>query len=68
MGDFEGIAALSVKTAAALNALKRDYAEAKRALLLNDTGDVLIGTARILTDDLAAWQSLYGRKRLTLPT
>jgi hypothetical protein len=66
-GDFEGVAALSAKTASALETLKRDYAEAKRTLLLDDTGDVLIGTAQVLTDDLAAWQSLYGRKRLTLP-
>jgi len=66
-GDLAGGAALSVKTASALEDLKRDYAEAKRSLSLADTGDVLIATAQILTEDLSAWQSIYGRKRLTLP-
>ena len=28
---------------------------------------VLITTARVLSEDIAAWQDLYGRKRLTLP-
>jgi hypothetical protein len=28
---------------------------------------MLIATARILSEDVAAWQQLYGRKRLTLP-
>jgi hypothetical protein len=66
-GDFAGSAALSLKTASALEGLKRDYAEAKRTLSLGDTGDVLIATARVMTEDLTAWQSIYGRKRLTLP-
>jgi hypothetical protein len=66
-GDFAGSAALSAKTASALEDLKRDYAEAKRSLSLADTGDVLIATAQVMTQDLTAWRSIYGRKRLTLP-
>ena len=66
-GDFAGGAALSVKTASALEDLKRDYAEAERSLSLADTGDVLIATAQVMTEDLTAWRSIYGRKRLTLP-
>jgi hypothetical protein len=28
---------------------------------------MLIRTARLMSEDLDAWQDLYGRKRLTLP-
>jgi hypothetical protein len=65
--DFEGAATASVKTLAALETLKADYAEAKRTLLLAETGDVSVATAHVLTEDLATWQAIYGRKRLTLP-
>ena len=34
---------------------------------LDDTAELLITTARVLSEDIAAWQDLYGRKRLTLP-
>ena len=34
---------------------------------LDNTADMLIETARVMSEDLAAWQDLYGRKRLDLP-
>ena len=34
---------------------------------LDHTAEILIETARILSEDIAAWQELYGRKRLNLP-
>jgi hypothetical protein len=67
-GDFEGFAQRSAKTLAELVELKREFDVAKRRLRLESTGAVLLSTARVLTADLAAWQSIYGRKRLSLPT
>ena len=34
---------------------------------LTRTADTLIETVRVMSEDLAAWQELYGRKRLNLP-
>jgi hypothetical protein len=66
-GDFEGFAERSAKTATALQDVKREVELAKRKLTLESTGTVLLSTAQVLTEDLSAWQSVYGRKRLNLP-
>ena len=34
---------------------------------LDQTSDLLILTAHVKSDDVSAWQDLYGRKRLSLP-
>jgi len=67
-GDFEGSKERSLHMLDLLNDDKEDYENAKdRYVGLNETGDMLISTARLMSEDLAAWQDLYGRKRLTLP-
>ena len=38
-----------------------------REIRLEATAETLIRTARVMSEDLAAWQDLYGRKRLMLP-
>ena len=43
------------------------YPSIKGDASLDDTAELLITTARVLSEDIAAWQDLYGRKRLTLP-
>jgi hypothetical protein len=51
-----------------LAALERDYRTTMDSnVSLEEAGDLLIGAARIMSEDVAAWQDLYGRKRLTLP-
>jgi hypothetical protein len=65
--DFEGFAARSAKTATDLQSLAKDFAVAKRMLSLDETSELLVATAHILTQDLAAWRSIYGRKGLKLP-
>jgi hypothetical protein len=67
-GDFEGFAQRSSKTLAELQDLTREFETAKRRLRLDTTGAVLVATARVLTADLTAWQAIYGRKQLNLPT
>jgi hypothetical protein len=66
-GDFHGFAHRSARTVTALENLGSDLARAKREVLLDDTNDILVRTAQVLTEDLAAWQSLYSAKRLNLP-
>jgi hypothetical protein len=67
-GDFEGSKLRSIATAGALRSLQREYRAAMdREIDLEDTADTLIRTARVMSEDLAAWQDLYGRKRLMLP-
>ncbi|MFI5014338.1 MAG: hypothetical protein ACHQAY_18535 [Hyphomicrobiales bacterium] len=66
-GDFDRFSARSDKTADALQELAAEVAHAKSKLRLETTLDVLFSTAQVLTDDLAAWQAVYGRKRLDLP-
>ncbi|MGO9234473.1 MAG: hypothetical protein ACLP4V_10515 [Methylocella sp.] len=66
-GDFGKVAERSAKTATALKELHQEVARAKRELALDETGDVLLSTAQVLTEDLATWQSVYGHKRLELP-
>jgi len=67
-GDFEASAKRSARTLDQLAELSDDYARAATGDTgLEDTADLLIATARVLSEDIAAWQDLYGRKRLTLP-
>jgi hypothetical protein len=66
-GDFHGFAHRSARTVTALENLGSDLARAKREVSLEDTSDILVRTAQVLTEDLAAWQSLYSAKRLNLP-
>jgi hypothetical protein len=67
-GDFEASARRSARTLDQLAELSDDYASATKSEAdLDDTAELLIATARVLSEDIAAWQDLYGRKRLTLP-
>jgi hypothetical protein len=67
-GDFDGSKERSTLMKEALTSLKASYQTAVReGVKLGDTADLLISAARIMSEDLAAWQELYGRKRLTLP-
>jgi uncharacterized protein DUF4231 len=67
-GDFEGSQLRSELTSEALKSLQREYRVAMdHELNLDETADMLIRTARLMSEDLDAWQDLYGRKRLTLP-
>jgi hypothetical protein len=66
-GDFHGFAHRSARTVTALENIASDLPRAKREVLLDDAGDILVRTAQVLTEDLAAWQSLYSAKRLNLP-
>jgi len=67
-GDFEATAKRSARTLDQLAELSGDYSRTARGRAsLDDTADLLIATARVLSEDIAAWQDLYGRKRLSLP-
>jgi hypothetical protein len=66
-GDFEGLALSSDKTAKALQAIKRRIGEIIEHPTLETTGAVFLSTTEVLTEDLGAWQSIYGRKHLGLP-
>jgi hypothetical protein len=67
-GDFGKVAERSAKTVEALAGLSRDIKKARHSTItLDQTGDILLTTAQVLTEDLAAWQSVYGHKRLELP-
>jgi hypothetical protein len=67
-GDFEGATERSLTMLEQLTGLKTDYERAiARGVTLNETGEMLILTAGIMSEDLAVWQDLYGRKRLALP-
>jgi hypothetical protein len=67
-GDFDGQAERSAKMVDELNQIKDDYEGAiARGVILNESADLLIRTAGIMSEDLAVWQALYGRKRLALP-
>lgn len=65
-GEFESSAEHSAKAAVALQNLKGDIAQARHELTLDMTSEALLKTAQVLTEDLAAWQSVYGRKQLNL--
>jgi hypothetical protein len=64
--EFESSAEHSAKAAVALQNLKGDIAQARHELTLDMTSEALLKTAQVLTEDLAAWQSVYGRKQLNL--
>ena len=67
-GDFEGSQERSSRMVDALELLEQDYRNAtQRDIDLEETSRLLIATARIMSEDVAAWQELYGRKRLMLP-
>jgi hypothetical protein len=67
-GGFEGSAERSAHTLDQLAGLTDDYDRATtREPHLEDTAELLLTTARVLSEDIAAWQDLYGRKRLVLP-
>jgi len=67
-GDFESSKERSDVMMKALKSLERDYgAMMEQSISLNETGELLIGTTRVMSEDVAAWQELHGRKRLTLP-
>jgi hypothetical protein len=67
-GDFDGSKELSTHMEEALTSLKAGYQTAvKQGAKFDDTADLLMSAARIMSADLAAWQELYGRKRPTLP-
>ena len=67
-GEFEDYKERSEHMVAALNELEATYeAQLKQQPQLDRSAEILIETARVLSEDLAAWQELYGRKRLNLP-
>jgi hypothetical protein len=67
-GDFEGSKERSAGMVDALRALEDDYRKAMaRDLSLTETSSLLISTAHAMSEDVAAWQELYGRKWLSLP-
>ena len=67
-GDFEESAERSADMVDQLGRLTDEYAEREtRGPNLDETAELLITTARMMSEDLAAWQDLYGRKRLALP-
>ncbi|MGH6767547.1 MAG: hypothetical protein ACRECO_00850 [Xanthobacteraceae bacterium] len=67
-GDFESAKERSERMVDELTALKAEYERTiARNAQLDHTASMLIDTARMMSEDLAAWQDLYGRKRLTLP-
>jgi hypothetical protein len=67
-GEFEEAKQRSEEMIAELHALESTYlTQLERPPQLERTAETLIETARILSEDLAAWQQLYGRKRLSLP-
>jgi hypothetical protein len=67
-GDFESAAESSSRMIPVLEYLDEGYAHALgRHIVLESTADMLISAARIMSEDLDAWQELYGRKELILP-
>jgi hypothetical protein len=67
-GEFEEAKERSDRMIAELNALESTYlSQIEQPPQLERTAEILIETARILSEDLAAWQELYGSKRLSLP-
>lgn len=65
--DFEGLALRSAKTANALTEIDKRITAIVKQPTLDSTAAVLLSTAEVLTEDLGAWQSIYGRKHLGLP-
>jgi hypothetical protein len=67
-GGFDDSKERSEHMIAELNAIEA-HCEAvlRQQPQLTRTADTLIETVRVMSEDLAAWQELYGRKRLNLP-
>lgn len=67
-GDFEGSRERSMAMLIELDRLADDYRTAEsRKIDLDESAELLIATAQTMSEDVNAWQELYGRKRLTLP-
>jgi hypothetical protein len=67
-GDFGNSAEHSAQVAEQLEYLANGYVLARgREIGLEQTAQMLISAARIMSEDLDAWQELYGRKPLILP-
>jgi hypothetical protein len=66
-GDFQGSAHRSARTITALENLRFDLESAKRNVSLDESSTILVAIAQVLSEDLAAWQSIYSAKRLNLP-
>jgi hypothetical protein len=67
-GDFEGSRERSDHMEEILDNRAKEFRKAEsEPLTLDDTAQMLIRTAQDMSEDVAAWQELYGRKRLTLP-
>lgn len=67
-GGFEDFAERSRETADWLGRLESLYDRALDRVEFELTGDALAETARIMTEDLDDWRSLYARRILTLPS
>ena len=67
-GEFESSEQRSALMIDSLKALKTDYETALRRDSDSEaTAKRLIRASRVMSEDLAAWEELYGRKRLELP-
>jgi hypothetical protein len=66
-GDFEGLALRSVKTESSLKVIDEQIAGILDQPTLDTVAAALLSTSEVMTEDLGAWQSIYGRKHLGLP-
>jgi Protein of unknown function (DUF4231) len=66
-GDFAGQVERSELVTQSLAAPTEFEEATARDLRLDDTAELLIDAARVMSDDVVSWQGLYGRNRLTLP-
>jgi hypothetical protein len=66
-GDFNKVAMQSAATAANLQEMQDAFEQGLERLRFDHTDELLRRTAQVLTEDLSAWQSVYGHKRLELP-
>jgi hypothetical protein len=67
-GEFESSEQRSARMINSLQALKSDYETAMRRESDPEvTAKRLIIASRVMSEDIAAWEELYGRKRLELP-
>jgi hypothetical protein len=67
-GDYEGSAERSAQMVKEIEGLSNEFdGVIARGAILSETAETLIKTAGIMSEDLAVWRALYGRKRLALP-
>ncbi len=66
-GDFEGFALRSERTAGAIHSLTLELLQEQGHADLAGTTRVLQACARVMSDDIEAWEALYGRKTLVFP-